>query len=59
MKIPAPTTSQPGPSQTFGNHKDVTHLRAVSLGSKAKTWSKSVIDCWEDDGGSVAEADAA
>jgi hypothetical protein len=57
MKIPTPT--QPGPSLPFSNHKDVTHLQAESIGSKAKTWSKSVIDCWEDDGGSVAEADAA
>jgi hypothetical protein len=59
MKIPTPTPSQPGPSLPIRNRKDVMHLRAVSRGSKAKTRSKSMIDCWEDDGGSVVEEDAA
>jgi hypothetical protein len=59
MNIPTPTPSEYGPSPPFRNHKDVMPFRAESLGSQEKPRSESVIDGWEDDGGSVAEADAA
>ena len=59
MKIPTPTPSQPGPPLTFCNHKNVMPLRAESIGSQGKARSKTLIDLWEDDGGSVAEADSA
>jgi hypothetical protein len=58
MNIPTPTPSDPYVALPFCNRMDVMPLRSESLGGQETIRSKSVIDCWEDDGGSVAEADA-